>query len=136
MRDAQHTALAPYIRDLADRLLLRDWEIDLGRQMAGDGTWADIWIGNGENRARIRLQHPEFFGESLERQREYIVHELMHIPTGRLNMVMERINEMLPDDAMIAYAGKCFHDEHEIVTQWLARIIAPLMPLPPAVRDL
>lgn len=136
MNDAQHAALKRYIRDLADQFLMRDWEIVLSRQMAGEGKWADICIANEANHARIRLQHPEFFGESLEDQRQYLVHEFMHIPTGRLNMVMVRIKEMLPDDAMIEYANKCFGDEHEIVTEWLARIIAPLMPLPPAVRDL
>lgn len=136
MNDAQHAALEPYIRDLADRLLLRDWEIVLSRQMAANGRWAEIHISQQENLAVVRVQHPEFWGEDLEDQREHLTHEIMHLHLARLDGVMTKLKGMLDSDAMMEFAGKCFDEEHEIATQRLARCIAPLMPLPPAVRDL
>jgi hypothetical protein len=136
MNDAQHKAMQDYIRMVADALLLRDWEIELSRQYAREGSWADSRTAANENHARIRLQHPEFWAMTPEVQRETIVHEVMHLHTARMFYVVTRVKDMLKDDAMIEFATKTFEAELEIANHRLARIIAPMMPFPPRVIDM
>ena len=134
MNDDQHAALAAYLRDLADRLLLRDWEIELLRDRAEHTTYAQTCPWDTERYAQVKVNE-EFFGYGPERQRLYLVHELLHAHTARLARVVERLGEQFEDNTTVQYAKKAAGEEEEILVHQLARVLAPLMPLPPEGAD-
>jgi len=130
MNDAQHAALSAYIRDLADVLHLRDWEISLSRTISDTGHYrAEISLHQQKDEAIIELAE-SWFGRTREQQRRTLVHELLHIHTSRLCRVMTRVSTQIGSELM-TYLESTHGEEEEIVIERLARVIAPMMPLPP-----
>ena len=122
MTDPRRQAWVPYIRDIADRLRLRDWTVrvkDDGPE--GRDDHASVQCVYGRKLANIRLSD-EFLGDDPEEQRHTVVHELLHCHLvdgwwyahGRL------------DDA----GRDAFTRFMEKGIDGLADAIAPLMPLP------
>lgn len=129
MNDAQHSAYSAYLRALADALLLRDWEIELLRQWANDGAYADCQVYHKEQHMRVRVCEG-IWGNPREQIREWLTHEIFHAHIGRLDRLVEHFTEIV-DNPGAALFEKEYDDETEILVQNLARIIAPFMPLPP-----
>lgn len=132
MNDARHAAYEGYLREIADLLLLRDWEILLQRNQPTGDVYASVWIVDTENCAWVRLSDA-FWGRPLEERREWLVHELCHIHLDRIQRVFEMMTEQDPDNAVLTLAKKAHLNELEVAVQRLARILAPLLPLPPEV---
>jgi hypothetical protein len=132
MNDAQHEALSTYLRSLADRLLLADWEITLRRETADDDCFAQVKVWSCENQANVRVSD-DFWHGPPEDQREWLVHELGHCHLDRPERVMEQLAEQFSDNSASVFAKEAHRKEIEICVQRLARIIAPFMPLPPEV---
>jgi hypothetical protein len=133
VNDAQHAALSDYIREMADRLLLRDWEFELRRESADEGARASISLNYNKNDASV-VVCDRWFVRAPDEQRQTITHELLHAQTARLRRVMSRLNDEVGGEA-IGYANAAYSEEEEIVVDTLARAIAPLLPLPPEVSD-
>jgi hypothetical protein len=133
MRDAQHAAYTGYIREMADRLLLRDWVVELGRESTDEGSRAQIAINRERNMGTVTLCD-RWFIRTPEEQRTTIVHEMLHLHSARLCRVMTRLQDEVEGDG-VRYAANAHNEEEEIMVDALARAIAPFLPLPPEVPD-
>lgn len=127
MNDTQWAYLDTYVRDLADRMLLRDWHITVSRDQCDDNSNAtsDIWVQ--KMRSKIRFDRDDFPGLDADEQRRIIVHELCHHHTIRLCNTVDDARKPMGESAWwgLYYA----HDRaDEIAVEQLARIIAPFMP--------
>ena len=130
MNDAQHTALGFYAEALAERLLLRDWEVSVYRDPPySDHAYASAELLDSQDKVIVRLCQ-EFFGHSPEKQREWMTHELIHAHLARLQDVLDQLKDQFPDNAAIVFAKQTHHLALEVVTQKMARILAPTLPLP------
>ena len=131
MNDAQHAALQTYVRAIADQLLLRDWEIIVSRDHTDgdDPALADIAVLAVEDYATVRV-NVGFFVQTPTRQRETVIHELIHAHTDRVKRVWNQINEQVKDNDLLTFGWELQRRELEILVQKLARILAPTLPLP------
>jgi hypothetical protein len=84
LTNEEFAVLGRYIRERADEMGLRDWQIDLmhGPPVNDDGTEdsscaARIDIRWGKRLARVWVER-EFKENPPERQRQFIIHELVH----------------------------------------------------------
>ncbi len=135
MNDATHAAYRAYLRDLANRLRLTDWVVELHRNTAEAGAWASVNVMETQDTATVRLAWPEFFGASPEDQREHLVHELIHCVLHRQYDVVEQLAEMWSENEACQFARTAFRREEEIAAEHLARVIAPFLPLPPSAGE-
>ena len=123
MTDPRRQAFAPYVRDLADRLRLRDWTIYVRDDPPHDGECiASIHCVEGRKVANIRFNDP-FLDDSPEDQRHTIVHELLHC---HVNGAWDyAVDTFATEDAR-----RAFRRLAETAVDGLADAIAPLLPLP------
>ena len=130
MNDPQQAAIQAYARDLADRLLLRDWEVRVFRDPPSSGqAYASAHTFDTEDHVIVRVCD-EFFGHAHEDQREWMTHELIHAHVCRLQDVMVQLKDQFPDNAAIVFAKQAHHLAIEVVVQKMARLLAPTLPLP------
>lgn len=134
MTDAQHAAFQTYLGVLAHRLILADWVIELWRDRADADCLACVQVMDVENYASISLRWPEFFAKPRDEQREILVHELLHLILDRPQRVMRQLAEQWDENSACQFAKIAHHKEIEIAIQRMARILAPMMPLPPRVK--
>ena len=59
MNDATHDAYQAYLRDLANRLRLTDWVVELHRNTAEAGSWASVNVMGTQDTATVRLAWPD-----------------------------------------------------------------------------
>lgn len=132
LSDAEHAKWERYIRQLGDALLLRDWELDLSRENAGSDCWASINVSEVENQATIRfgMEWPQ---HRPDEQREFLVHELLHIHADRPQRVMAQLAEQWGENSACQFAREAHRKETEILVNNLARLLAPGLPLPEGV---
>ncbi len=113
---------APYVRQLADTLRLRDWRIEVYEDAPADSTaTASVCPVNGRKYAVVRFGE-SFLTDEPADQRHTIVHELLHCHLGPMCRMIEA-HDGLPPAANLAM---------EYCVDGLADAIAPLLPLPPA----
>ena len=127
LSDAEHARWEEYIRQLGDLLLLRDWELDLSRE--GTNDWAEIKVSDVENQATVKLG-ADWVQHTPDEQREFLVHELLHVHTDRIHRLMSQLAEQWSENSACQFAKEAHRKETEIVVNTLARIIAPMLPLP------
>jgi hypothetical protein len=127
MTDDAHRVLVNYIRDVADRIGLRDWQFDLARDVVpeknriaqvevwGDSVTATMWIGES------------FWKYGPRMQREVVVHELIHCHTDRLYRRARDVARNLGREAyMIALDS--FDQQHEFAVDGIAAAWARMLP--------
>ena len=84
MDDARHASLSAYVREAADLLGLRDWDVRVLRAVAETGAHrAEITLHRQKDEAVITLSEA-WFGRTAQERRQTIVHELLHMHTARL----------------------------------------------------
>ncbi len=128
MTEDQWCALDSYLRDMADRLRLRDWVIVLYREPPrDDAAHATVRRTYGQLRACVRVA-ADFVDETPERQREIITHELLHCHLDNLQQLLVNAQTNLGDAAWGILDG-AHKDAIEIATDALTGIIAPHLPL-------
>lgn len=118
-----------YVRDLSKLLLLGDWHIILTIKARTDDD-ADFAVTNFAELGTAEITfYSVLFDESEEFIRETVVHELLHLHFRRLNEVMESSEPVL---GVAAYGILMRNQDaaEESTVQTLARILAPLCPLP------
>ena len=111
-----------YVREVANRMELRDWWLFLSHEPANEGCNAQIQCVRARKSATIRIA-PDFHLWSREDQRQTIVHELVHCHFAPFFNVVYRI---LPKKAR-----ELFEEAVEYAVDPLADVIAKGMPLPP-----
>lgn len=128
MNDETHAYWLTYIRQLADLLSLRDWDVELSRGEPQSSTAdAEIRTFYGQRGAAISLP-VKFFAQVPERQRHFVTHELMHCHVEDVSECMRLyINNNGHMDDLIA---QVYRREEEVLVDTLARVVAPFLPLP------
>lgn len=133
MDDARYASYREYTRDLADRLLLKDWEITLKRDTpARKDCYAAVHVMATENHAIIRLDD-DFWHGTAEDRREWLVHELLHCHLDRPNQIVEQLADQWDENSACQFAREAHRKETEVCVQRFARLLAPFMPLPPTL---
>jgi hypothetical protein len=114
-------AWLPYIRDLADGLRLRDWQIEIREEMPAEScALATVNPIEGCQCAVLRFSE-NFLTGSSDEQRYVIVHELIHCHFAVFQRSLESANKAeAPLPILLEYAIDALADG-----------IAPLLPLPP-----
>jgi hypothetical protein len=111
----------PYIRRLADAMGLRDWTVGHdGREPYDDGR-ASAECVYGRKILWVRLSD-DFHADKPERQRQTVVHELIHAHFSAMNRFLR---EELDDRPFATYRLLA-----EYGVDALADVIAPHLPLP------
>lgn len=127
MTDPRRQAFAPYFRDLADRLRLRDWTIVVKDGVPADAdALASCECVYGRKRAAIRLSD-DFLDDAPEDQRHTAVHELLHCHLDdAYYFAANRMGTEAEKEAHNRFTEKAIDG--------LADAIAPMMPLPGAAK--
>ena len=127
--EEQYQNIRAYVRDIADKLELRDWttmvsrEFDLPKDAAASmrvtygRKFVTIWLGK------------HFFDNSPEYQRHTICHELIHVHFYGWRWAFNNLKFTVNRDVFtVVEHGIC--DIEELATDALADAIAKHMPLP------
>ncbi len=124
--------IEPYVRQLADQMGLRDWEIVLKDDVPDSETaHASIWCWYAQRHAELRVAKnwaeftPELF-------RKTMVHEVLHCHTRMLFEVIENIQTLL-GDPVYQVTSRHHRDAEEVMVDDIAVAWARLLPLP--IRD-
>lgn len=126
MNDPRKQRFAPYVRDLADRMRLKDWSIDIVETPSDDGAEASVWFSDYYRQANVRLSEDFLDGEP-EVQRATLVHELLHCLIQRVDVLVTNETE--------GSLKRAIKRDLEYTVEELAQVIAPHMPLPPDDGD-
>lgn len=128
MRDERRQAFSPYVRDIADRLRLRDWTIRVMDDEPEDkDAAASCQCIYGRKLANIRLAG-SFLDDEPAEQRHTVVHELLHC---HLDDAYWFAYGQLPGDGGTREAFVRFFEKG---IDGLADAISPLLPLPEVSR--
>lgn len=121
MKDERKQAFLPYLRDLAGRMGLKDWRLRIDdKPPASDGASASVWMRRGGKEAIVMLSE-WFLDQPPERQREDLVHELIHLH----HMPMDGVAE----DTMDAGQYRVFERLLEYAVDGIAEAWAATLPL-------
>ena len=112
----------PYIREVADQMQLRDWQIFVSNKRAGEGRRARVFFPGGRKVATIWLSK-NFLRSAPEEQRQTVCHELCHLHFAPMHTPTW---EALPEAARPFYVNAL-----ELGVDALAEVLAPFLPLPP-----
>lgn len=125
------TAIAGYVRHMADLLCLRDWEIVIDWTPTSDDSCAEIQPIFGQKRATLSFG-PTFLALASTDQRQTVAHELLHC---HLFAVTEQSRVSFAavsgDEAVVRLAQAGVEHSTEIAVDGIADAFAPLLPLPP-----
>jgi hypothetical protein len=109
----------PYVRELADLLALKDWQVVVSEEKPDGDAIASVNCCDGRKLATVKLSEG-FFSDSIEDQRQTITHELIHCHLAPFWEAVKR---------------KARHDETlvmlmEYSVDGIADAVGPLLPLP------
>jgi hypothetical protein len=123
--DEQHAYLQGYVRDLAVRLKLADWEISISRQ-ACEHSAARSRLYDAQNRSCIQLSD-DFIEHDADEQRATLVHELLHCHQNRQDRVFELSAAHAPP-ALGTTLDTLYREAQDVGIETLSWVIAPFMP--------
>ncbi len=112
---------APYVRQLADLMRLKDWRIEVYEESSYGDSTASCEPIQGRKFAVIRVSESFLTDPSID-QRHTITHELLHCHLGPFVRLLEANEAMSPAVKL----------SMEYAVDGLADAIAPLLPAPPA----
>lgn len=118
-----------YIEEAQGTLGLLDLTIKVTDEQAPDDTYADILVHDEAPEATIRIAHG-FWSLASDDQRRVIVHELLHCHLAAMVNLKDDLEKTL-GTAAFDILDSAFERAHERTTDKLARLMAPLLPLPP-----
>jgi hypothetical protein len=127
--------LKDYLRDIADRLGLRDWTLDMSYEplQSDDDGAACVKCLYGRKRVEVRVAR-DWAKMDGEDKRHYIVHELIHPHFDASHSLFENELKKLVGESM-ATALEAQHRQHiEFGVDAMADALAPLMPAYPAAK--
>ena len=134
MKPKRRRQVATYLRDLADRMELRDWTVRFLHEPCGDGSLAECRVVYGRKWVDVQVCS-RFFDMPPDEQRQTLVHELVHCHFDAVEGVMRdaRQAKAFPKRARRVVE----HAQHRAVEHGVdavAEALAPHMPMPPWVR--
>lgn len=121
MTDAELDRWRAYVRDVADRMGLKDWVVEVPGAPSVGRSDASVVMVYGRKLARIGLPD-SIRHEPAEEQRNTIVHELVHLHFAPMDGMAE--------DWLDAGQYKAFLRMFEYGVDAMAAALAPHMPLP------
>lgn len=127
----QYMNMLKYIREIANLMFLRDWEIGLSETPAAEGNKAEVRVTPNMQFATISI-NPDLFDETEEEIRYYITHELIHIHLAQMERSMFNFNKSMSKEIWRSML-KSHVSAEECATDALARSLAQFMPLPKGV---
>jgi hypothetical protein len=136
---ARRKALQEYLFEIRDLCRLQVWDIEVIEQPSPDAAldthpdprlhWARVRVGTFFDQNENTINDPE-------EQRKIAIHEILHLPQGPLLHWLENgawAADLSPGQAQ--HIRERVTEETEVVTELYARMLAPLMPLPPVWPD-
>jgi hypothetical protein len=125
---AQFAYLDGYVRDLADRMGLKDWRIEVDRELTSDSVNARVICPDPYRRAVITLGS-DFAGESAEDQRGAFVHELLHVHTWEMRTAVDTMTApLMGQGALFAMTRDAVLAAEHPMVETLSLVLAPFMP--------
>lgn len=121
-------ALDAWIGNAQRVLGLSGWVVTVLRDAADVTAWADIEPHSQANTADLRLAH-DFWRQPAVRQRLVLTHELIHLITSRVDRMVDTLEEPIGKLAFAVFEPQ-YSDATERMTEHLATVIAPMLPLP------
>lgn len=118
-----------YLRELADKMELRDWSISTPPETSPDGSAASVNCLIGRKIAVIRFSC-DFDSYSRDQQRHFCVHELLHVHMWGVTQALRDAREN-SNKEWVRQLELRVHLSEEYGVDGIASIIAPGMPLPP-----
>lgn len=135
MADARRGLLLAYLTLIRDRMRLQAWDLEVSKKPADDhDTVLAIVTNPARNAATVFVG--SFFEEQPLEQRQTAVHELIHLVQANLLEYADSFTwrrAIAPDVA--AAIGDRIRAEAEIQADFLARLLAPSLPMPPVWPD-
>jgi hypothetical protein len=125
MTESDKGWLAGYLRDLADRMGLKDWTIEVLADLCDDDSHADIRCIEGRKLAKVRFAR-DWREQTPETQRHTCCHELIHCHFAAVHL--DTLRKLKSVD------GETFMMHLEYGIDGMADAIAPHMPLPLAIK--
>ena len=123
------TQVRRYVEEAQGALGLLDLTVKVTDEQAPEDTYADIQVHPEAPEATIRVAHG-FWALTPDEQRRVIVHELLHIHMAAMVNLKDDLEKTLGTTAFDIFDA-AFERAHERTTDKLARLMAPLLPLPP-----
>ena len=113
----------PYVRQIADTIGLKDWAIKLPDELPAGDAIASVYPCAGRKIGTLRLSE-DFLDYPPEKQRQVLVHELIHCHAATYIRAVEIRTDKDPVLTLLM----------EYMTDGLADGFAHLLPLPPRVK--
>ena len=127
--DGDRDRLGTYIRDMANRIGLRDWLIELSNDRPDDDNCAaDVDVVYGRKVAVIRMA-PSWSSEKPESLRATVAHELIHCHMNPMRNVLDNVQHAL-GQPVYTTAYNALTDHIEYATDAIATEWAESLPLP------
>lgn len=126
MTPGQWAYIEQYIRDLADRMGLKDWEIIVSRVPSRDGVLATVRVTYGRRQARMWLSE-DFAGGQPHEQRLALTHELIHCHMDRMDTVARQLEPVIGTAAHAVFMA-AHAEAHEQATDALAVVLGAFLP--------
>lgn len=128
-RKAAFEAAIAYFARLRPLLLLGHWRLDFPREAPTNAdAAASVQAMERRNIATIRLGEG-WYAASREAQRQYAVHELLHLHLARLDFAIGDFARVT-DDQSYGIIRTAVSRHLELTVDGLADVLAPLLPLP------
>lgn len=124
----QFADLEEYVAMLQGHLNLHQWQITVVRDASDVEAWADIAPHSQAQTADLRISH-DFWSQSAERQREVLIHELIHLVTCRADQLVENLELALGKIAWSAFELQ-YEDAAERSVDHMARVLSRSVVLP------
>jgi hypothetical protein len=121
-------ALDAYVAEVQLALNLGQWSVTTIREASDVTAWADIAPHAQAETAELRVSH-DFWSQKPERQREVLVHELLHLVICRQDQIVEALEQAVGKIAWSVFESQ-YEDSSERSVDHIARIIAPTLGLP------
>lgn len=125
--DKRETAKV-YIADAANTLNLKQWTINVSKNLPPDDAYADIEASTNLWQATIRLSE-DFWKEKPDSQRRIIAHELIHLHYAGVERLVEQLESSLGSIAF-DIVNSIWDVESERGADALSFPLAKLLPLP------
>ena len=122
-----------YMRDLADRLELRDWTVTCDRDYAQPpyGATADCIYGRKSVTVAVCAGFDDW---PPERQRQTIVHELLHAHTARTSRLLHEARDTI-GKYWVGQLDTTIRQDLEYAIDAIACALDKHMPLPPTEQS-
>ena len=125
--------LGEWVAEALPILGLAHWRVRVSPAPASQDAWAEIEPHDQSDDAELFVGW-DLYKQSPDRVREVLAHELIHLITCRADRAVESLEEPLGKLSWAVFES-CYVDAAERSVDHLARLIAPLLPLPTIPAD-